>query len=175
MQEFSTRKNIRLAEINYRGRNRYFVTFCCFVRRPVFSEGRASQWLLGLLRAESARLSFRVHACCLMPDHLHFLSEGLDTSTEMLYIVKSNNLKSSRTYAGQFGHILSQKGFYEHILRAADSIEDVAWYIWLNPVRKGIVQKPDDFAYSGSFTGMRMPLEWTKLSWQPPWKSIRDG
>ena len=106
MQEFSTRKNIRLAEINYRGRNRYFVTFCCFVRRPVFSEGRASQWLLGLLQAESARLSFRVHAYCLMPDHLHFLSEGVDSSSDLLYFVKCIKLKSSRTYAGQFGHIL---------------------------------------------------------------------
>lgn len=71
--------------------------------------------------------------------------------------------------------ILWQKGFYEHLLRPVDSLESVAWYIWLNPVRRGIVCKPEDFEHSGSFTGMKIPTSWQKSSLQPPWNNHADA
>jgi putative transposase len=89
-----------------------------------------------------------------MPDHLHFLAEGSEEGCDLLRLVKSIKLKSSGHFAAQFGGILWQKGFYEHVLRADESLEDVAWYMWLNPVPKGIVKKPEDYPFSGSFTGM---------------------
>jgi hypothetical protein len=74
----------------------------------------------------------------------------------------------------RLGKPLWQKGFYEHILRRDDSLESVAWYIWLNPVRRGIVDKPESFAHSGSFTELRMPREWSKPAWKPPWKKLGE-
>jgi putative transposase len=105
-----------------------------------------------------------------MPDHLHFLSEGLETTGDLLHFVKCLKIKSSRFYSRPVGRALWQKGFYEHVLRADDPLESVAWYIWMNPVRKGIVERPSEYAYSGSFSGLTMPVDWQKLDWRPPWK-----
>jgi putative transposase len=137
--------------------------------RPFF-DGQRRRWLLALLQAESARNFFLTHAHCLMPDHLHFLSEGAHPMSDRLHFVKRLKLKSSRLYTARTGQTLWQKGFYEHILRPGDSIENVAWYIWLNPVRRGIVERPEQFAGSGSFSWMKMPTAWRGAGWLAAWK-----
>jgi putative transposase len=139
----------------------------------VFLDAKLSAWVLNLLRSESAANSFCVHAYCLMPDHLHFLAEGVEPASDLLHLVKSFKIKSSRQYSRQSERILWQKRFYEHILRATDSLEDVTWYIWLNPVRKGLVAKPDKYPFLGSWTGMEMPSTWNAPDWCPPWKKRR--
>ena len=66
---------------------------------------------------------------------------------------------------------LWQKKYYDHILRTNERWESVACYIWLNPVRKGLCKRAEDWPYSGSFT-----VDWRKLMalgvdpWVPPWK-----
>jgi hypothetical protein len=107
-----------------------------------------------------------------MPDHLHFLCEGHEATSDLLHFVKCLKIKSSRFYAGSFDRTLWQKAYYEHIPRADDPIEGVAWYIWMNPVRKGIAQKPSEYACSGSFTGWTMPTDWQNVDWRPPWKKV---
>jgi putative transposase len=170
MYHLPIRKNIRIAPQNYLGYQRYFVTLCSFRRQTVFSDPPYCQHLLDLLRTECASRNFRVPAYCLMPDHLHFLAEGLDPACDLLHLVKSFKIKSSRDYAVHEPHILWQKGFYDHILRQDESPESVVWYIWLNPVRKQIVSRAQDYPFAGSFTGLIMPASWDSLDWRPPWK-----
>jgi REP element-mobilizing transposase RayT len=170
MNLLPVRKNFRLAPLNYVGYQRYFVTLCSFRRQTVFSDSAHCQYLLKLLETECALRHFSVHAYCLMPDHLHFLGEGLDPASDLLHLLKSFKIKSSRAYAAHEPRILWQKGFYEHILRPGENIESVAWYIWLNPVRKRIVSRAQDYPFAGSFTGMKMPAIWNAPNWRPPWK-----
>jgi putative transposase len=173
MLELPVRKTPRLSRLNYLGQTLYFVTFCCFRRARIFSDAERCEWLLGLLRSESAANSFNIPAYCLMPDHLHFLAEGTKPSSDLRHFVKSLKIKSSRQYSAQFGRILWQKGFHEHILRSTESVQSVAWYIWLNPVRKGLLAKPHDYPHLGSFTGLELPSAWNSLDWCPPWKRTR--
>jgi len=170
MLELPAHRPIRLAPRNYLGQNYYFVTICCFNRHAAFQDPNLSTWILNLLQMESSANSFRVHAYCLMPDHLHFLAEGIKPSSDLRHLVKSFRIKSSRYYSGQTGRILWQKRFYDHILRQPQTAEAVAWYIWLNPVRKGLVAKPDDYPFVGSYTGKVMPAVWNAPDWCPPWK-----
>jgi len=164
------RKNIRMPRSNYVGYQCYFVTVCTFHRQSVFSDSSRCQELLALLDEECASRNFSVLAYCLMPDHLHFLARGLDTASDLLELLKSFKIKSSRKFARREGRVLWQKSFYEHILRPGESIEPVAWYIWMNPVRKRMVSRPADYTFSGSFAGMKMPMTWEAQNWQPPWK-----
>jgi len=94
---------------------------------------------------ESANNSFNVHAYCLMPDHL--LAEGIEPTSA--HFVKNLKIESSRQYAAQPGGVLWQKRFYDHVLRSLESVEPVAWYIWLNPVRKDVVERPHEYAFAG--------------------------
>jgi REP element-mobilizing transposase RayT len=75
-------KNTRLAARNYIGYQNYFVTLCVFRREHVFSDSGRSRNLLGLLEAEGASRNFKVHAYCLMPDHLHFFAEGIEPNSD---------------------------------------------------------------------------------------------
>lgn len=170
MNLLPARKNIRLAAQNYVGYQRYFVTLCSFHRQPVFTDSAYCQHLLVLLRTECASRNFSVPAYCLMPDHLHFLAEGLDPASDLLHLVESFKIKSSLGHARRECRILWQKGFYEHILRGDENPEFVAWYIWLNPVRKRIVPSAQDYPFSGSSTGLKMPSSWNTPNWRPPWK-----
>jgi len=60
--------------------------------------------------------------------------------------------------------------FGEELQREPQTAEAVAGYIWLNPVRKGLVAKPDDYPFVGSYTGKAMPAMWNALDWCPAWK-----
>jgi len=164
------RKNIRMPRLNYVGYQCYFVTLCTFGRQNIFSDSNHCRDLVALLTTECVSRRFSVLAYCVMPDHLHFLAKGLDPASNLLHLLKSFKIKSSRKYAAREGRTLWQKGFYEHILRPGESVESVAWYIWLNPVRKGMVSRAQDYPFSGSLAGMKMPSSWDAPGWRPPWK-----
>ncbi|HKW62101.1 MAG TPA: transposase [Candidatus Acidoferrum sp.] len=164
-------KNIRLRQFNYVGQQCYFLTLCCFDRRPVFADPKQCAWLLEEFRAESAGRSFAIHAYCIMPGHFHFLTEGQEPSSDLLAFVKSFKIKTSRLYQAETSQTLWQKKFFDHILRTHESIELVAWYIWLNPVRKGLSTVVGEYPFAGSFTETSKRITSMPSAWIPPWKS----
>ena len=165
-------KNIRLHPVNYRGLQNNFVTICCFQRKEVFLDIKRGAGILSLFRGECAYRNFAAHAYCLMPDHFHFLVEGLDVTSDLLNLVKSLKIKSSRAFQRETGQILWQRKFYDHILRPQESVESVAWYIWSNPLRKGISKEIGAYPFAGSFTMPFPPRNAATRVWVPPWRSV---
>jgi putative transposase len=153
MQQFPVRKDTRLSAYEYLGQRAYFITLCCFHRRKIFSTQSNITPILNLLRSECAIHSFGIHAYCFMPDHLHFLAEGLGAASNFLRFINSFKYATSKSFAQQNGNPLWQKSFYERILRSSESLESAALYIWLNPVRKGLAAKIGEYLYAGSLTG----------------------
>jgi len=151
------RKNPRLSSENYRGLRFYFLTLCCHERRKTFVDPSQCQWLLEFVQAEAAARDFAVPAYCIMPDHCHLQLQSLDATRDFLRLLKSLKIKTSRRFLQKAGQTLWQHAFFEHILRRPDEIQSVAWYIWLNPVRKGIVNHPQDYTFAGSLTGLKLP------------------
>ena len=43
--------------------------------------------------------------------------------------------------------VVWQKGFFDHRLRGDESFEEKASYIRMNPVRKGLAAKPEEWPY----------------------------
>jgi hypothetical protein len=88
----------------------------------------------------------------------------------MLQFVGNFKLRTGLAWRRRFGSHLWQHKFYDHILRATDAPDSVAWYIWMNPTRAGLCAEPREYALSGSFT---MPWKETAeppAAWTPPWK-----
>ena len=162
-------KNIRLNRISYIGRQFYFVTICCFDRQKIFTNERFCFWLLKVFRAESARCDFAISAFCVMPDHFHFLAEGVSPSSDLLKFVKAFKLKTSRVYQRRTPRTLWQRKFFDHVLRRNESPESVAWYIWMNPVRKGLSREIGLYPFSGSFTSPFPPRGTPATMWTPPY------
>ncbi len=165
-----TRKQIRLPAENYLGQRAYFVTLCCHNRKPFFRDTERARHLLERLGNLATEHSFRVHAYCIMPDHFHLLVEGSGADSNLPRFVNQLKQQSAHDEKARSGSQLWQRYFYDHILRPRDSMEAVAWYIWLNPVRKGLCGQPEDYPFSGSLT-----VEWKRKSrpetaWLPPWR-----
>ncbi len=85
-----------------------------------------------------------------MPDHVHLVIQGTRDDSDMKSFVQSWNTTTGfrwrRTHAGP----LWQTGYYDHVLRAEEAQLSVAKYALLNPVRAGLVQKPEEYPFSGS-------------------------
>ena len=77
----------------------------------------------------------------LMPDHLHMIvSFGRQFRIEEV-------VSAWKRYAAAKYRIVWQQGFFEHRLRQDESAEEKTAYIKHNPVRAGLVAKPEDWTF----------------------------
>ncbi|HKW62918.1 MAG TPA: transposase [Candidatus Acidoferrum sp.] len=163
-------KSIRLPEDRYRSSEWYFITFCCEGRQTVFLQKARAEWLLKNIQATSIAHAIAVHAYCIMPDHVHLLLQRRDPLSDVLKFLKLLKQRTGYEYKQETGRGLWQKKSYDRILREGDSPDAVAWYIWMNPVRRGFCNKPGEYVFSGSLTGQGPSSQPPTQSWLPPWK-----
>ena len=165
------RRVARLSPQNYFGRQAYFVTICCDFRAPSLRDPATAESALTLLLQCAGKHSFLLHAYCLMPDHAHVLAEGLHERSDLREFIRVFKLRSAFAFRKSHGRRLWEMSYHDHILRPSDAIEEVACYIWWNPVRKQLCARPEEFPFSGSQT-----IDWIKHSsaapsWSAPWKT----
>jgi hypothetical protein len=53
------------------------------------------------------------------------------------------------------------------------TLDSVAWYIWLNPVRKGLVDAVGKYPCAGSSTNAELFRDQPADPWEPSWKTIK--
>jgi REP element-mobilizing transposase RayT len=166
------RKNIRLTAERYRGRRLYFVTLCFHNRRRFGTNPRIAGWIVARLRTQAAACEFFIHAYCVMPDHMHVLAVAAADTSNLVKFVEAFKQETAVEFARKAHRRLWQFKYYDRILRGGDSADRVAWYIWLNPVRKGLCRVPSDYPFLGSFTelGARLLKGSAAAEWTPPWK-----
>ena len=119
-----------------------------------------------LLQEGIERFGHRIHAFCLMTNHVHLAIQmgGIPLSRIM------QNLSFRYTRWGNWrqkrsGHLF--QGRYKAVLVDADSyLEELIRYIHLNPVRAGIVKEPEDYPWSGhrAYLGLEM-IPWLTTDW----------
>ncbi len=148
MEKRPNRKSIRLSGDAYRQqRNAFFITITThdryqwFVVHPKISESLVNE-MEHLCRQRGADL----YAWVLMPDHLHVLIQDTDI-VEWVRALKGRLTVVARQI--EPGRKLWQRSFYDHGLRKEESLENVARYIWENPVRKGIVMTANEYRWFG--------------------------
>lgn len=165
------RKNIRLPRTCYLGRQWYFLTACTEGRIARLQDAILVDGHLGLLDQGALAKGFGLEAYCFMPDHLHLLVSGKQPDSDCLAFINGFKQKTGYRFKQETGQRLWQHKAYDHILRSDERWEAVAWYIWMNPVRKGLCAEPQDWPFSGSRT-----VDWRRLLtppeklWIPPWK-----
>jgi putative transposase len=168
------RKPIRLQPTDYRGTTISFLTICCEKKTPIFRDPIRAAIAVDALRRTSQSTSFLVHAFCIMPDHVHFLLEGTHANSNVMTFVAHWKQQTGYLLRGQVPEGFWQRRSYDHMLRSNEGVHAVAWYIWMNPVRRGLVADPSEYAFSGSFT-----VDWPVRNapvreWIPPWKMKTD-
>jgi putative transposase len=140
----------RLGAFDYIGCHRYFVTFCALNRRPLFVDATLVASIQSHFLEQAARFACAILVYCFMPDHVHLLIEGLTDDAEMRAFVASAKQKSGFDFAARDGHRLSQKGYYERVVRDEEASAEIIRYILANPVRSGLVAEPAAYPFWGS-------------------------
>ena len=164
-------KNIRLPLDRYVGTGWFFVTFCCEGRKKIFLESTRAQWFLDNLRSDALSHALAIHAYCIMPDHVHLLSQGLTPASDLLRFLRDLKRKTGFVHKQETMQQLWQKKSFDHALRSCDPPDLVAWYIWMNPIRAGLCTGANDYPWSGSLTGAGPSSVAPQEMWSPPWRS----
>jgi putative transposase len=104
-----------------------------------------------LLENLADKYSMKLYAYCFMPDHVHFVVsvQGDKSIIDLIAAFKSVSTKASWKFG--FEGKLYQRRFYDRFIRKDEDLNEVILYILNNPVRKGIVQKWEDYRYSKCF------------------------
>ncbi|MFN2621545.1 MAG: transposase [Chthoniobacterales bacterium] len=90
-----------------------------------------------------------------MPDHLHLFVAIPPTGIRL-----SEWVRALRTVLGKellrlgFQKPHWQEGFFDHLLRSAESYSEKWEYVRMNPVRAGLCTKPKDWPYQGEIVSV---------------------
>jgi len=131
----------------------YIFVLCTADKTKCFSEKKQALWLKKKLELFFNFEDLRLNAFTIMPDHLHLLLEII-TATGNINVIKIlSKFKQSSAYyfKKEFNKVLWQQGFYDHICRKDEELRQAAYYIFNNPVRKGLVEEWSNYFYSGGY------------------------
>ena len=137
----------------------WFVTTCTHDRAKTLAAVEVNAALLRFAEAGPG-LGAWLGGYVLMPDHFHAFVALDDREITLSAWMKS--LKNALSKSLRLSGVASphwQKGFFDHVLRSADSYSEKWNYVRENPVRGGLVARWEDWAYLGE----PHPLEFRKL------------
>ena len=128
----------------------YFITVCC---TPQGANQLCVPWIASLVKESigfrQRRKIWYFELLVLMPDHLHgilSISERRKLDTE---------IRSWKRWIAATSGVTFQKGFFDHRLRGSESARGKWNYVSLNPVRKGLIEKAEDW-----------PFRWTRKDFE---------
>ena len=137
------RSSPRLHSFGYQGSYAYHLILNTRAGLTRFEDGRLVATCRECLAASASQCGFEVVAYCFMPDHVHLLVAGGQDASLGRFVQHFKQATGHR-HPG-----LWQRSYYDHILRREEDLEDVARYIWANPVRAGAVEDVLAYPYSG--------------------------
>lgn len=171
MAESNPRRKVhRLPAPSYRGAKCHFVTICCHHRNNFFVDDGLVRTLENAFNEACAAHCFNIYSYCFMPNHFHALLIGLNESADLLAAMRTfKGIAAARVRSVGITR-LWQKGFYDHIVRGEESLNRVSWYILMNPVRAGFVDKASRWPFSHcALPGWKKELA-PEDFYLPPWK-----
>jgi REP element-mobilizing transposase RayT len=128
-----------------------FITFCKANRIAFTTDARDA--ILRHCLHDGKR--YNLHAAVVMPDYVHLLllplrdEKGWPYSLPtILKLVKGTSARSVNKLSGSSGPVWQEESF-DHVLRSQESFEEKLEYLRQNPVRRGLVNKPEDYVVFG--------------------------
>ena len=139
-----------LKAFDYIGFYRYFLTFCTFYRRRLFTSAERVELVRTQILRACADEHMAIIADCYMPDHLHLLVEAEAETSDCLTFISRAKQFSGFHFHKQFGERLWQRYGYERVLRGDEGTLSVAHYIVENPPRAGLVKQASEYPFTQS-------------------------
>ena len=127
-----------------------FITFCA--GGPLVLPDEARNPVLNHCLRDHG-ISVDLFAAVVMPDHVHLLLRALRDEhgwpfllVEIMQSLKGATAHRINKLLHRSGPVWEEESF-DHVLRSDESLEKKREYIRQNPVRAGLIQKPEDYRW----------------------------
>lgn len=129
----------------------FFITSSTAGKRNLLQSDRSAQLFIRVLYEYRAQRKFRLHEFVVMPDHFHLLIT-IDSATTIERAVQFVKGGFAFRAGKEFGMRAPvwQKGFHDVRVCNPLQYEKSRGYIYENPVRRGLVSKPQLYLYSSA-------------------------
>ncbi len=124
----------------------HFVTFSCYRRRPLLRTRGAPQLFEWALEQARINYGFFVSGYVIMPEHVHLLLSEPDRAT-LATALKAIKQSVARRLVVRGEHFW-QARYYDFNVRTEKKRTEKLRYMHRNPVKRGLVDKPEDWRWS---------------------------
>ena len=149
----------------------HFVTFSCFHRLPLLEVPGVREMLEAVLEQTRARHQARVYAYVLMPEHVHLLVNE-PPEIVLAQFLKAFKQIASRKLRGPHEKFWRDRYYDSNVYGEKARCEGIR-YIHGNPVKRGLVEKPEDWPWS-SFRHYAMGVQGT-VEIESQWTAFGRG
>jgi len=146
------------------------LTFSTFQRQSFFSGQHAPHWFLDVLGDARRKCPFHLFAYVVMPEHVHLVLQPASGVLMRTVLWRLKRPMTSRVLtwvrqhrpdflqrmadvqpSGKMAHRFWQRGGgYDRNLRSASDVFEKIKYIHDNPVRRGLVERREDYPFSSA-------------------------
>ena len=144
------RKTQRLVGFDYANPEVIFFITACADHGSPFADERIAQRVVASLDWLRVHRQLRIYVYCLMSDHLHLLCQLGTSDIRIGRLI--GYLKSFTTNEAQnlgYQGTLWQSDFHDRVLRRLEDAFPIGRYILENPARAGIVERAEEYPWSG--------------------------
>ena len=142
----------------------HFLTFCTY-RRWILPE--IAREIVFSCCLHDHQVRYELQAAVVMPDHVHMVfvplinPEKQETRSlaEIMDALKGASAHMINRKLARKGRVWQEESF-DRVLRSSESLGEKIVYILNNPVRKGLVSRPEDYSWLWTATGeLRSPAQ----------------
>jgi putative transposase len=125
-------------------------------RRPILADARLHDAFLVFARRAKDEHGVAVGRYVFMPDHAHLFVVLPEPGPSLASWVGSLKRQLGVTLV-ETGHVapIWQEGFFDHLMRGADSYSEKWNYVRENPVRAGLCCSAEEWAFAGEVVILR--------------------
>jgi len=127
----------------------YYLTLCTQNRRRSLANAAIHQEFT-IFAERATDFHVLVGLYMIMPDHIHLFAAFSPQSPDLWKWVKALRGDLSRLLREDEGEGTHwEKDFFDHVMRSEESYWEKMEYVRQNPVRAGLVPRPEDWPYQG--------------------------
>lgn len=129
----------------------HFITFSCYRRLPLLGTARARNIFVEVLDQVRYRFVLQLVGYVVMPEHVHLLisEPKVATPSTAIQMLKQGVSRSLHKASGnERSHAFWETRFYDFNVRTKKKKVEKLVYMHLNPVKRGLVEQPDDWIWS---------------------------
>jgi putative transposase len=127
-------------------RDLHFITFSCYRRQPLLQSARAKANFETALEQTRRQYKFWVTGYVVMPEHVHLLVSEPERAT-LARALQAMKQSVARRLIGDRQHFCQARYYDFNVYTSKKRIEKLR-YMHRNPVKRGLVEKPEDWAWS---------------------------